>query len=336
MLPKAALGPDMEKITKTWVVPTTKRGQRLDLSLSQLGFNLPGGPFSLSRSQCKRMILDGKIKVDGQISNPSYRIKAGDIVEITIPPPEPLDMRSEDIPLSIIYEDAALVVIDKPAGLVVHPGAGHKHHTLVNALLHHCPNLSGIGGKQRPGIVHRLDKDTSGLIVVAKTETAHQSLCAQIKQRSVRRAYVALVYGQIAEHDGEVSTLIGRHPFHRKRMSIKPRKGRQAITYWRVKERFNNFTWLELSLKTGRTHQIRVHMAYINHPVVGDRVYGRGRHPSTPSLDLKKAIAALPGQALHAQTLGFSHPLTGEYLEFSTPPPPSIQDILNILRGANP
>jgi 23S rRNA pseudouridine1911/1915/1917 synthase len=309
----------------TWIVPQGEAGQRLDSALTRL-------PLKISRSQWKRLINEGMVRIGESIPQPSHTVKPGEEVIIEIPPPEPLTVQPEDIPLDILYEDGALVVINKPAGLVVHPGAGHAEHTLVNALLHHCPDLTGIGGKQRPGIVHRLDKETSGLLVAAKTDQAHQSLSLQIKERKVNRRYIALVYGSLTQDKGEVHTLIGRHPVDRKIMSIHPRRGRDAITYWRVKERFIDFTLLELQLGTGRTHQIRVHMSSINHPVVGDRVYGRNRLPHITPLELKSAIADLPGQALHAQALGFCHPETGECLEFSAPPPEVIQRILDILR----
>lgn len=309
----------------TWIVPSEKAGQRIDLGLAQLHLNI-------SRSQWKRLIKDGMVRIEGRTLIPSYILKSADVIEISIPPPEPLEIEPERIPLDIVYEDDSLIVINKPAGLVVHPGAGHSKHTLVNALLYYCPNFTGIGGKQRPGIVHRLDKDTSGLLMVAKSEQAHQYLCTQLKEKQVRRIYLALVHGVISKQEGEVHTLIGRHPVQRKKMSIHPRKGRQATTLWRVKERFNNFTLLELHLKTGRTHQIRVHMSYINHPVVGDKIYGRGKLPHGCQTGLKQAIAALPGQALHAQTLGFYHPVSGKYMEFSQPPPMVIQNILYILR----
>ncbi|MBN2374531.1 RluA family pseudouridine synthase [bacterium] len=311
--------------TMTWTVPFEKSGQRLDISLAQVYTDI-------TRSQWKRLIKDGMVRVSGQASSPSHVLKPGELVEMTIPPPEPLDIEPEKITLDILYEDDSLLVINKPAGIVVHPGAGHSRHTLVNALLYHCPDFRGIGGKKRPGIVHRLDKDTSGVLMVAKTEHAHQSLSIQLKEKKALRIYVALVHGVLSEDEGEVHTIIGRHPIHRKKMSINPRKGREASTFWKVKERFCRFTWLELHLKTGRTHQIRVHMSHVHHPVVGDTVYGRGRIPHECQSSLKKAISKLPGQSLHAQTLGFCHPETGRYMEFSTPPPIEIQRILDILR----
>jgi len=312
--------------TTIWIVPADKAGKRLDISLTQLRFQI-------SRSQWKHLIENGFVRIEGQTSHPSYILRSGDRVEVTIPPPEPLELEPEEIALNIVFEDDFLLVVNKPSGMVVHPGAGHSKHTLVNALLHHCPDLDGIGGKQRPGIVHRLDKDTSGLLMVAKNDSAHHSLARQIKEKLVRRIYVALVHGEVPQEEGHIHTMIGRHPVHRQKMSINVRVGKDAITNWRVKERFPHFTWMELRLQTGRTHQIRVHMASMHHPVVGDKVYGRDRLPETYPSELKSAIAALSGQALHAHTLGFHHPATGDYLEFSSPLPIRIQRILDILRG---
>ena len=315
-----------QKKDKTiWRVPAEMAGNRLDISLTKL-------PFGISRSQWKRLIEEGFVRIEGQGIAPSHILKPGETVDITIPAPEPLELSPEKIALDIVYEDDSLLVINKPSGMVVHPGAGHSKHTLVHALLHHCPDLAGIGGKKRPGIVHRLDKDTSGLLVVAKTESAHNSLSGQIKEKQARRVYAALVYGTIPDDTGQVRTLIGRHPVHRQKMSINVRSGREAITDWKVIERFSGFTWMALRLHTGRTHQIRVHMAHIRHPVVGDKVYGRDRlHQGCPP-ELIAAIADLSGQALHAQTLGFHHPVTGGFMEFSAPLPTAIQRILYILK----
>ncbi|MGA1795698.1 MAG: RluA family pseudouridine synthase [bacterium] len=317
---------DQDNSRTTWTVTSDQAGTRLDVYLTRL-------PFNMSRSHWKRLIEKGFITIEGHATHPSYAVRTGDILEITIPPPEPSTMEPEAMHLDIIYEDDALLVLNKPVGMVVHPGAGHSRHTLANAVLHHCPDLTGIGGTRRPGIVHRLDKDTSGLLVVAKTEFAHHSLCAQIKERQVKRLYLALVHGIFDQNEGRIRTLIGRHPVHRQRMSIHVRVGREAITDWRVKERFAQFTLVEVRLHTGRTHQIRVHMSHLNHPVVGDRVYGRGRLPAECPQGLREAITALPGQALHAFSLCFRHPLTGETMEFSVPLPPSMQGILDILRS---
>ncbi|MGA1841709.1 MAG: RluA family pseudouridine synthase [bacterium] len=313
------------KNTTIWTVSKDKAGKRLDICLAQL-------PFRISRSQWKRLIEEGFVKIGGHVSAPSHILRIGEIIEITIPEPEPLEIEPEKIALDIIYEDDSLLIINKPAGMVVHPGAGHSSHTLVNALLHHCPDLAGIGGKKRPGIVHRLDKDTSGLLAVAKTEWAHISLSSQLKKKQVQRVYLALVHGIFPEDEGQIHTLIGRHPVYRQKMSINVRTGRDAITNWRVKERFSHFTWMELRLQTGRTHQIRVHMSHLGYPVVGDKVYGRGKIPKDCPLKLKSAIAGLTGQALHAHSLGFNHPCSGKYMEFHSPPPMSIQKILNILK----
>jgi len=312
----------------TWTVPGEKAGKRLDLVLSQL-------PLGISRSQWKRLIKKGMITIKGFIPNPHYILKTNDKIEALIPQNEPLDLEPEEIPLEILFEDDSLLIINKPAGLVIHPGAGHSRHTLVNALLYHYPELSCIGERQRPGIVHRLDKDTSGLIMVVKTQRAYKSLSAQLKERKVHRVYKALVHGPFSKSEGDIHTQIGRHPRNRKKMSIHPQKGRYAITRWKLIENFSNFAFLELSLKTGRTHQIRVHMSYIHHPVVGDKVYGRGKIPPDSSSRLRKAIKSLPGQALHAQTIGFQHPDSGKYLEFSSPLPIYMQKILDILKGMN-
>ena len=313
------------KNTTIWTVSSDKAGKRLDIALSQLRIDI-------SRSQWKRLIENGFVKIDGRVTNPSHILRKEEKVEITILPPEPLELTPEKIPLDIVFEDRSLLVVNKPSGMVVHPGAGHSKHTLVNALLYHCPDLAGIGGKKRPGIVHRLDKDTSGLLVVAKNESAHHALSNQIKNKRVKRIYMALVHGMVTPEEGQIHTMIGRHPVHRQKMSINVRAGKEAITYWWVKEHFTQFTWMELHLRTGRTHQIRVHMASMHHPLVGDKVYGHGKIPEKCPAEVKSAIAALSGQALHARTLGFHHPVDGKYMAFSAPLPAQIQRILDILR----
>jgi 23S rRNA pseudouridine1911/1915/1917 synthase len=257
-------------------------------------------------------------------------------VSIEVPPPEPLALHPEAIPLAIVYEDPALLVVDKPTGLVVHPGAGHATGTLVHALLAHCgPELSGIGGVRRPGIVHRLDRGTSGLLVVAKTDHAHLALARQLKARTVERRYVALVHGAVPREEGVVEAAIGRHPQDRLRMAVRPPgAGRPALTRFRVAERFRHpvpLTRLDVQLGTGRTHQIRVHLAHLGFPVVGDRAYRR-RGPALADAELAGAVAALGGLALHAAVLGFTHPETGERLRFEAPLPPAFASLLAWLR----
>ena len=237
-----------------------------------------------------------------------YNAKAGERIELLIPPPETMDAKPEDIPLEIVYEDDDLLVVNKPKGMVVHPAPGHSSGTLVNALLYHCgDSLSGINGVIRPGIVHRIDKDTSGLLIVAKNDTAHAHLAQQIKEHSFTRIYEAVVYGNVKEDSGTVDAPIGRHPTDRKRMCVTEKNSRNAVTHYEVLARYPGFTHLRLKLETGRTHQIRVHMAYLGHPVAGDPVYG-----------VKKVITSLGGQCLHARVIGFVHPTTGEYLEFTS------------------
>ncbi|RMF87358.1 MAG: RluA family pseudouridine synthase, partial [Nitrospinota bacterium] len=256
-------------------------------------------------------------------------------IEVTLPsplttPPSPL-LVGEPIPLDILYEDPYLLVINKPAGLVVHPAPGNPSGTLVNALLFHCHRLSTAGDLQRPGIVHRLDKDTSGLLVVAKDDLSHRRLAYQLKQRQIKREYLALVHGWIREEEGVIDAPIGRHPRQRKKMAVVPGSGRPALTSFRVKERFTHFTLLQVRLQTGRTHQIRVHMAYIHHPVVGDPVYG-GRGSRETRGEVRAALARLQRQALHAWRLGFWHPQSKEYLEFTAPLPADIAQVLQVLR----
>lgn len=272
-----------------------------------------------SRSFVQKLVESGLVTVLGRPVKPSYRVAEGDVIEVRIPPPENVSLEPEDIPLDIVYEDADVVVVNKPAGMVVHPAAGNYAGTLVHALLHHCKDLSGIGGELRPGIVHRLDKDTSGLMVVAKNDAAHAALARQIKARTVVRKYLAIVHGRLAKDEGTVDVPIGRHPVHRKRMAVVP-GGRRAVTHWKVRRRYRDFTLVECKLETGRTHQIRVHMAYIGHPVAGDPVYG----PRKPAFGLS-------GQALCAYQLGFYHPRTGEWKEFTIPLPEEMQKTVDKL-----
>jgi 23S rRNA pseudouridine1911/1915/1917 synthase len=241
-------------------------------------------------------------------------------------------VRAEPLPLNILFEDSHLLVIDKPAGMVVHPGAGNYSGTLVNALLHYCRDLGGIGGVLRPGIVHRLDKDTSGILVIAKNDATHRGLSEQFKKHYPARKYLGIVFGQLPE-EGQVNSPIGRHPVHRQKMSARPRKGREARTHWKVLERFRDFCHTEFRLETGRTHQIRVHLSSIGHPILGDPTYGgrRGLAAIEPPA-LRQGLQKLARQALHAATLGFTHPATKEYLEFSSPLPGDMEEVLGFLR----
>lgn len=262
----------------------------------------------LTRSAAERLADQGQVSSGGKTLDKKYRLRAGDAIEVILPEPVGLDILPEAIPLDIRYEDADLLVVNKPKGMVVHPAAGHAGGTLVNALLAHCgDSLSGINGVIRPGIVHRIDKDTSGLLIVAKNDFAHQRLAEQIKEHSFTRMYEAVVHGNLKEDTGTVDAPIGRHPTDRKRMAVTEKNSRHAVTHFEVLARYKGFTHVRLKLETGRTHQIRVHMAYIGHPVAGDPVYGP-----------KKPVPNLDGQCLHARVIGFVHPRTGEYLEITS------------------
>jgi 23S rRNA pseudouridine1911/1915/1917 synthase len=278
-----------------------------------------------SRSFAAQLIAAGQVRVNGENKKPSHRLKPGDSVNVCLPPPEPAAYSPEPIPLEILFEDPHIVVVNKPPGLVVHPAPGHAGGTLVNALLHHCPDLQGIGGELRPGIVHRLDKDTSGTLVVAKNALALERLARQFKSRTVRKDYLALVHGEMPAESGVVKLPIGRHPLDRKRMSTTSRKPREAETRWRVLCRFREVSLLELGLKTGRTHQIRVHCAAIRHPIVGDPVYGR--RVDDARLNTAKR------QMLHAWRLGFEHPETGEWLDFESRLPEDMKEMIERLKG---
>lgn len=276
----------------------------------------------ITRSRAGALIREGCVLVNGsQQAKAGCKLRAGDRVTVRIPEAEPASVEAEDIDLDILYQDADVAVVFKPSGMVVHPAAGNERGTLVNALLKHLDNLSGIGGEIRPGIVHRIDKDTSGLLIVAKNDAAHRSLAEQIKAHSFTREYRAVVYGRI-KADGTVDAPIARHPQERKRMAVvRSPAAREAVTHYFVVRHFTGFTQLRLRLETGRTHQIRVHMAYIGHPVAGDPVYGP-----------KKVITSLGGQCLHAGLIGFVHPRTGRYMEFEAPLPPYFTDFLKTLR----
>ena len=293
----------------------TEPGMRADKAISAA---LP----ALSRSAVQALIQDGRVLCNGAPVQKSTKLPVQSVLAVEIPPARPLEVVAQNIPLDIVYEDSDLLVVNKPKGMVVHPAAGNEDGTLVNALLYHCgDSLSGINGVIRPGIVHRIDKDTSGLLIVAKNDAAHRSLAEQIKAHSFTREYRAVVYGRI-KADGTVDAPIARHPQERKRMAVvRSPAAREAVTHYFVVRHFTGFTQLRLRLETGRTHQIRVHMAYIGHPVAGDPVYGP-----------KKVITSLGGQCLHAGLVGFVHPRTGRYMEFEAPLPPYFTDFLKTLR----
>ncbi len=288
----------------------------------------------ISRSQLKRLIDSGQILLDGLPVKPGFKLKGGETIEIFLPEPEPIDAIPEALPLTILYEDKQLIVVDKQAGMVVHPAAGHARGTLVNALLYHCTDLAGIGGELRPGIVHRLDKDTSGVLVATKDDQSHQFLAAQFKQHSVIRRYVALVHGLLKEQAGSIDRPLGRHPIQRKKISSKARHSKRAVTHWKVLKRYDldRLTLVELSLETGRTHQIRVHFAESEHPLVADPLYTNSqRKKSLVDVQLRQLIDLLPGQALHARDLGFVHPESRKLLEFRSELPPAFKAIVDYL-----
>ncbi|MHB9036274.1 MAG: RluA family pseudouridine synthase [Armatimonadota bacterium] len=297
-----------------------------------------------SRSYIQKLITDGHVLVNGSVQRPNYKVQRGDQVSITIPPAEPMKVEAENIPLDVVYEDDQIIVINKARGMTVHPAPGSKQGTLVNAILAHSDDLSGIGGVERPGIVHRLDKDTTGLLVVAKTDQAHKSLQGQIQKRTAERRYIALVWGETKFNDAVVDAPIGRHPSDRQKMAVINDTGRytarEAVTHLKVTRRFRSFTLLEAKLDTGRTHQIRVHCSFIGHPVVGDPAYGGAKRaiPSSYSKleqrELSVLIEALHGQALHAFSLSFNHPTTGERLSFEAPLPEDMQALVNCLENA--
>ncbi|MEB3336698.1 MAG: RluA family pseudouridine synthase [Leptolyngbyaceae bacterium] len=279
----------------------------------------------VSRSRLQKLIEQGNVHINDQVcTSKKETLHRGDRVQLHIPDAEPLDLQAESIPLDILYEDESLLILNKPVGLVVHPAPGHEAGTLVNALLAHCPTLPGIGGVQRPGIVHRLDKDTSGAIAIAKTDQSHQHLQAQFKTKTARRTYLAIIHGVPATASGTIDQPIGRHPTDRKKMAIVPeeKRGRRAVTHWEILERLGNYTLMQFELETGRTHQIRVHSAFIGHPVVGDPVYSSGR-----SLGVN-----LPGQALHAWRLRLQHPISEALIEVTAEPPAIFTKLLDILR----
>lgn len=288
----------------------------------------------LSRSAIQRLMEEGHILVNSRQAKPSIKLTGGERVDLLLPSPKAALPAPEDIPLSVVYEDSDLIVIDKPAGMTVHPGAGVESGTLVNALLAHCSDLSGIGGEIRPGIVHRIDKGTSGLIVAAKNDIAHRGLAKQFEDHSIKRLYWAIVYGSPEQENGKISGIIGRHPTDRVRLSGKATSGKHAVTNWRLLERFGCASLVQLRLETGRTHQIRVQMTEAGMPLLGDPLYpDGGRFNNIRDSRLKSMINSLGRQALHAKILGFIHPVTSEWLEFASEPPEDFSHILEYLRG---
>lgn len=295
------------------IITEQEAGQRADVALAAL--------LELTRSNMQKLLEEGRALKGAKVLKANYKLRLGDEITVTLPEPQPLDVQPENIPLDIIYEDDDVVVVNKPRGMVVHPAAGNYSGTLVNALLYHCQNLSGINGVIRPGIVHRLDKDTSGIMICAKNDAAHVSLSQQIQNKTAQRTYLAVVRGNLKTDEGVIETLIARDKNDRKKMAVVKEDGRQAITEYQVLERFGKYTIVRCKLRTGRTHQIRVHMEYLGYPLVGDPKYSPLKTPF-----------AINGQALHSQTLEFDHPRTGERLHFAAPLPEDLQKIVTRLR----
>ena len=300
----------------SWFVDTDANNMRIDRFISERMADT-------SRSYIQKLIKDELVTVDSKVVKSNYKVKEGEWVEIVLPEPVSLDIEAENIPLDILYEDSDVLLVNKPKDMVVHPSAGHVTGTLVNALLYHCKDsLSSINGVMRPGIVHRIDKDTTGILIICKNDKAHNCIAEQLKVHSITRRYHALVWNNVTDDTGTVDAPIGRHPVDRKKMAINHKNGKHAVTHYKVLERFGQYTYIQCELETGRTHQIRVHMASIGHPLVGDPVYGPAKQPF-------KTV----GQMLHAKVFGFIHPSTNEYMEFETDLPEYFQLILEKLRN---
>ncbi|HMF57594.1 MAG TPA: RluA family pseudouridine synthase [Pyrinomonadaceae bacterium] len=319
-----------------WTETTEQEAETLQFQISaweagaRLDAYLAAKISERSRSALQRLIEDGDVSVNNRAQKSSYKLRAGDMVEVELATIPYTSFTPENIPLEIVYEDDAIVVVNKPAGMVVHPAAGVRSGTLANALAFHFQHLSQAAGAARPGIVHRLDKDTSGLIVVARTEEAHENLADQFRAREVFKSYVALAHGRVEKDSGSIDQPIGRDARTRTRMAV-VRGGRAALSLYRVRKRYERFTLLEVEIKTGRTHQIRVHLAWLKHPVVGDGVYGGGRDKTVPDVRVRSSIAKLGRQFLHAEQLGFRHPLTGARLHFTSPLPGELSELLEEL-----
>jgi len=311
-----------------FTVKAEEAGERLDAFLTR---RVDGW----SRARLQRLIEDADVLVGGETAKSSYKVRARDEIEVELTPPPSETFTAEDIPIDVVYEDDDLIVVNKPAGLVVHPAAGISHGTLANALAFHFEKLSTAGGRARPGIVHRLDKGTSGLLVIAKNEPAHENLANQFRAREVFKSYIALVHGQVEHRKGEIDQPIARDPRNRVRMGV-VRGGRPALSLYRVRESFERFTLLNVELKTGRTHQIRVHLAWIKHPVVADEVYGGGRDKTIANAKVRRAVAGLNRQFLHAAELGFKHPSNGRELRFTAEMPLELQSLVDLLRNNRP
>ncbi len=310
--------------THILTVSEADRGSRLDQFLA--------AHTEFTRTRLSRWLKAGQVLVNGRTRAPSYMVHPGEQVALSVPPPEPSPLAAEPLPLDILYEDQDLIVVNKPPGLVVHPAPGHRHGTLLNALVHHCPDLASVGDLARPGLVHRLDKDTSGILVAAKTSLAHTSLVRQFHDREVEKIYVALVWGRFLQATGEIDQEVGRHPTARQKMSVHPRRGKPAVTLWRVLGEYSGpLTFLELSPKTGRTHQLRVHLAALGHPIVGDATYGGGVARLRGAPPLKGLRPLVTRQLLHARSLGFTHPRTGARLTWEAPLPQDLQAVIHWL-----
>ena len=301
-------------MTEEYTVPESASGERIDRFLAASG--------EYSRSFLQKLLKAEKVLVNDAAVKSSYRLEEGDSITFEVPEPEDIHIEAENIPLDIVYEDSSVILVNKPKGMVVHPAPGHYTGTLVNALMYHCrEDLSGINGELRPGIVHRIDRDTTGILIICKNDAAHRCIAEQLKEHSITRRYFAIVRGNLKSDEGCVDAPIGRHPTDRKKMSINEKHGRHAVTHYRVLERFGDYTYITCRLETGRTHQIRVHMASLGHPLLGDTVYGPEKQPF-----------ATEGQVLHAGILGFIHPDTGNYMEFQVPLPDYFEKILEKLR----